>query len=265
MTRVDQRQVLKAFSRDYTRELHNLLATDLGRYPQFVFQQLYNRLQWHVAEGEAAERITGEAARRRAAGLPPWLHLRTRQKESEALIRALAGHGHVVTACAFSPDGQSIVSGSLLNTTLKLWDAETGTCRATLERHGGAVRACAFSPDGRRIASGSFDRTLRLWDAATGACEATLEGHRNAVMACAFSPDGRRLVSASWDRTLKLWDAGTCVCEVTLEGHSDEVNACAFSPDGRRIVSASHAKTLKLWAAGTGACEATLEGHDGGA
>ena len=93
MTRADQRQALEAFSRATTREVHNLTATDLERYPAFVFQQLYNRLQWHVTEGEAAERITDEAARRCAPGRPPWLHLRTRQRESEALIRTLAGHG----------------------------------------------------------------------------------------------------------------------------------------------------------------------------
>ena len=78
MNRAHQHQVLEAFSRNYTRELHNLLAADLGRSPQFVFQQLYNRLQWHVTEGEAAERITAEAARRCALGRLVWLHLRTR-------------------------------------------------------------------------------------------------------------------------------------------------------------------------------------------
>src|SRR5450759_555122 len=85
MTRADQRQVLEAFSSDYARELHNLLAADLERIPAFVFQQLYNRLQWRITEGEAAERITAEAARRCAPVRPPWLHLRTRQRESEAL------------------------------------------------------------------------------------------------------------------------------------------------------------------------------------
>ena len=78
MTRAEQRHVLEAFSRGYTRELHNLLAADLERFPAFVFQQLYNRLQWHVTEGEAAERITAEAARRCALGRLVWLHLRTR-------------------------------------------------------------------------------------------------------------------------------------------------------------------------------------------
>jgi len=70
MTRANQHQALEVFSRDYTREPHNLLATDLERFPAFVFQQLYNRLQWHIAESESAERITNEAARRCVPGRP---------------------------------------------------------------------------------------------------------------------------------------------------------------------------------------------------
>ncbi|GEM_PF-5950606 len=36
MTRTDQRQVLEAFSRDYTRELHNFMAADLCAQPQLA-------------------------------------------------------------------------------------------------------------------------------------------------------------------------------------------------------------------------------------
>ncbi len=86
MTRAEQRAALDAFSRAASREEHNLTATDLERYPAFVFQQLYNRLQWLLTGSEAAERSAGEAARRAAPGRLPWLHLRTRQSESEALI-----------------------------------------------------------------------------------------------------------------------------------------------------------------------------------
>ena len=98
MTRVDQRQVLEAFSRDYTREVHDLSATDLGRFPHVVFQQLYNRLQWEVvvapADDEQAGAGAGRAgrllatrreralARRSAATVPLWLHAVTSLRES---------------------------------------------------------------------------------------------------------------------------------------------------------------------------------------
>jgi|GEM_PF-3299939 len=110
MTRTDQRRVLYALSRDYTRELHNLLAADLGARPQLVFQQLYNRLQWEVDARTATSDGDGEAggganaadplaallepafARRSTAASPFWLHGLTRPRESDVLIRTFAGH-----------------------------------------------------------------------------------------------------------------------------------------------------------------------------
>ena len=105
MTGADKRLVLEAFSRDFTRELHNLRAADLGRSPQFLFRQLHDGLQWHVTAGVAAERITVEAARRCAPGRSAWLHLRTRQRESEALVRTLVGHGDGADGAALGPVG----------------------------------------------------------------------------------------------------------------------------------------------------------------
>ena len=47
---------------------------------------------------------------------------------------------------------------------LRLWDADTGECAATLEGHAGMVTSVAFSPDRTRVVSGSSDKSLRLWD-----------------------------------------------------------------------------------------------------
>ncbi|PLB47835.1 WD40 repeat-like protein, partial [Aspergillus steynii IBT 23096] len=61
----------------------------------------------------------------------------------------------------FSPDGQRIVSRSN-NSTIKLWDAQTGIELRNLEGHSDAVNSVAFSPDSQKIISGSYNSTIKL-------------------------------------------------------------------------------------------------------
>jgi WD40 repeat protein len=116
---------------------------------------------------------------------------------------------------AFSPDGRRIVSGGW-DTTLKVWDAESGQETLTLKGHTGIVRSVSFSPDGRRIVSGGggvgffgprSSGELKVWNVQSGQEILTLKGHTDGVSSVAFSPDGRRIVSGSGDGTLKVWDA----------------------------------------------------------
>ena len=67
-----------------------------------------------------------------------------------------------VDSVCFSPDGRMVASGSD-DSTVRLWDAETGACVRTLEGHSNVVFSVCFSPDGRRLASSSSDRTVRVW------------------------------------------------------------------------------------------------------
>ena len=59
-----------------------------------------------------------------------------------------------VNSVAVSPDGRRIVSGSD-DSTVAVWDLETGTQIHRLTGHQDAVSSVAVSPDGRRIVSGS--------------------------------------------------------------------------------------------------------------
>ncbi len=76
------------------------------------------------------------------------------------------GHESSVWSVAFSPDGQSIVSGSD-DRTVRLWDLDGNPIGEPFQGHEDSVWSVAFSPDGQSIVSGSSDRTVRLWRGGT--------------------------------------------------------------------------------------------------
>jgi WD40 repeat protein len=169
---------------------------------------------------------------------------------SPYLASFLRGHTDSVNSVAFSPDGQTLASGSDDNTVI-LWDvAIRQPLGQPLVGHTDSVSSVAFSPDGRLLASGSADNTIRLWDVATGqSAGQPLTGPTGKVTSVIFSPDGRILASSSCGR-LALWGA---VCEAgeirlwdvatrqplgpPLVGHELAVNSIAFSPDGKTLAS----------------------------
>jgi WD40 repeat protein len=119
-----------------------------------------------------------------------------------------------VWAIAFSPDGRLMASGSD-DTTAKIWDMETRTCRHTLVGHHGSIWAIAFSPDGTQLVTGSNDQTIRLWDVALGALLQTIYGHESTIWDVAFRGSDE-IISASQSGVIKIWDLTTGKCKATL-------------------------------------------------
>jgi len=164
--------------------------------------------------------------------------------------RWLEGHFDVVTAVAWSPDGQSIASASD-DGTVMLWEPETGKLRRTLRRHQGWVTCVAWSPDGQTLASGSADQTIGLWDSESGELHRVLQGHSGRITNLAWSPDGQILASTSFDCTVRLWDTESWTQVGILEGHHETVRCAAFSPDGLLLASKSWDDTVRLWRSDT--------------
>ena len=187
---------------------------------------------------------------------------------------SLVGHTDTVYSVAFSPDGQTLASGSA-DETIILWNTTTGERTNTLAiptgpfagpintpaGHTDTVYSVAFSPDGQTLASGSADGTIILWDTTTGQYKQTLTGHKRAVYSIAFSSDGKTLASGSWDKTIILWDTTTGKYIHILAGHEKVVYSVAFSPDGQILASGSADKAIILWNITTGKHIETFTRH----
>ena len=182
------------------------------------------------------------------------------QRQTHLPWKTLRGHLEDVTAVAFSPDGQRIVTGSW-DQTAKVWDAASGRELLSLKGHRWPIWCVAFSPDGQRIVTGSWDQTAKVWEAASGHELLTLEGHSAPIRSVAFSPDSQRIVTGSWDQTAKVWEAASGRKLLTLGGTNGNVDSVAFSPDGQRIVTGLGDSTAKVWEAVSGRELFTLKGH----
>jgi WD40 repeat protein len=199
---------------------------------------------------------------------------------SRAQIHALTGHQDWVWSAVISPDGRLAATGAgpislptnrTADTTVRLWDLQTGEEVRVLEGHTNTVNMVAFSPDGQTIASASWDGTVRLWDVETGEGRIGFDGHANRVLSVNFSPDGASVLSAGCgeldaaNRCIKgeiiLWNVETGEEIRRFEGHTAAVNNAVFSPDGLLVASAADDNSVRLWNAETGAEMQSLQGH----
>ncbi|MCH7227951.1 TIR domain-containing protein [Haloferula sp. A504] len=194
-----------------------------------------------------------------------WLWWRNSRRPStpraEACVSVLEGHNAEISGARALGNG-NLVSWSALpiDTTLRVWDTNTGARLADLRGHPECVNgAMAVGRDG--FLSWSWEAgAIRLWSASTASCVRIFEGHTEGVLGVLACGPGRFL---SWSRdwTLRLWCLSSGACEAVFRGHSDKVAGGMVLSDGR-VLSWSNDETLKLWDAATGGFLLSLEGHE---
>ncbi|PBP16167.1 E3 ubiquitin ligase complex SCF subunit sconB [Diplocarpon rosae] len=179
----------------------------------------------------------------------------TNWKYGRCSTKLFRGHTNGVMCLQF--DDNILATGSY-DSTIKLWNIETGECLRTLRGHTSGIRALQF--DDMKLISGSLDRTLRVWNWRTGECISTYQGHSEGVIAVNF--EGNILASGSVDKTVKIWnfEDKSTFC---LRGHKDWVNAVRVDSASRTVFSASDDCTIRLWDLDTRQTIRIFEAHVG--
>ena len=130
-------------------------------------------------------------------------------------------HFAAVLSLAFTPDGKSLVSGSL-DRSVRLWDVASGRHVRQLAGHRWRCDVVAVTPDGKSILSGGYDGCLRLQDRDGKTLRRILlDGppEKQEKQGCGFSavaiaPDGKTAVACCLDikggpAKYQVWDLTT--------------------------------------------------------
>jgi WD40 repeat protein len=174
-----------------------------------------------------------------------------------------------VNSLAFSPDGQTLVSGGA-DSTIKIWHVGALDLIDILHKHNGMVRCVAFTPNGRMLVTGGDDRKIMFWDLMLRQVRISLSLDDTAAHSLTFSPDGQTLVTGSY-RKIKVWHISRpkkmMIAPQLLQsftGHSHIISSLVISADSKILISGSRDKTIKMWELETGELIRTLKGHRDG-
>lgn len=171
----------------------------------------------------------------------------------------LTGHTAPVKSIAFSPDGETLATGSVDN-TIRLWDTHARKLKSTYvayNRQTGiskGVNLLAFSPSGKTLTSNGDIWVIKNWDLLTGDVIQTFSSDVTPLSAMTYSPDGAMLLtignSEKNESLVEYWDADSRdhIKDIVLETN---LSAAAISPDCK-ILACGGEDPLQFYDAETG-------------
>jgi WD40 repeat protein len=121
--------------------------------------------------------------------------------------KSLGGHGGLITALAWSPNGEHLAS-ACNDHQVRISGLNAGYLSMSVKIDNSTFKnALAWSPGGQHLAIAGNDKLVRLWSIARLKETYIYHGHSGYVMSVSWSPNGSQLASAGVDRTIQVWQA----------------------------------------------------------
>jgi WD40 repeat protein len=197
-------------------------------------------------------------------------------------VYTFSDHASMVSAIAFSPDGQFLATADYdfdnRMLTIRLRNVSNGQTLHTLRRaitprfiqDGGGYyfsSVLAFSSDGQTLYSSATSPLIQVWDVNQGVLQRSLVGHRETIRTLQVSPDGQTLASTHVDGRLTLLDLNSGQVKRVFEGGIDAFKV-AFSPDNETVMGtftvrqdgATTPRQIAIWNTTTGEPVDTVTG-----
>ncbi|KAK2985658.1 hypothetical protein RJ640_006921 [Escallonia rubra] len=192
-------------------------------------------------------------------------------------VTVLEGHTSEVFACAWSPAGSVLASGSG-DSTARIWTLADGPSSsnmpngpsnvAVLKHFKGRtneksrdVTTLDWNGEGTFLATGSYDGQARIWSR-DGELVSTLNKHKGPIFSLKWNKKGDYLLSGSVDKTAIVWDVKTGEWKQQFEFHS----APTLDVDWRNNVSFATCSTdhmIYVCKVGENRPVKTFSGHKG--
>jgi WD40 repeat protein len=169
-------------------------------------------------------------------------------------LKSFIGHSNLIKSFELDEKFNRVISGST-DSTIKIWNYETGECIKTLNDHKSWITSIILWNNNQFI-SGSVDRTIKIWDLNKYECINTLTNESAINNMCLLSSN--QLASGSSDGKIDIWNLTTLIKVKTIQAHEKAIS-CLFMSK-KYLISCSE-ETIKMWNLEAGICSKVLLGH----